>query len=215
MDCRTSEKRRKIVMEYNIEPVAHIQLLKGQIKYSDAGAVIENDYYIFEAVHRDNGNKEYIKCGMGAARDFLRLIKHAGLPVFNPLRCELDNNREYNCDGANVEFAKGKWNPAAKQLYNAIMWLIIAFDAKPGTPLFEFERDVVTYKKCEPFPWKVKRVNTVIQRVGEGRTLTEIINAFVQNNDVRDDVCRFDFLIRIINNYTNRDGESEDIQSFF
>lgn len=38
--------------------MAHIQLLAGQTKHSDAGATIEKDYYIFEAVHKVNGKKK-------------------------------------------------------------------------------------------------------------------------------------------------------------
>lgn len=30
MDCRSEEKRREIVEEYNVKPVAHLQLLSGQ-----------------------------------------------------------------------------------------------------------------------------------------------------------------------------------------
>lgn len=47
MDCRSEEKRREIVEEYNVKPVAHLQLLSGQKKHSDAKQIIKNDYYIF------------------------------------------------------------------------------------------------------------------------------------------------------------------------
>ena len=85
MDCRSEEKRREIVKAYNVKPVAHLQLLSGQKKHSDAGQIIKNDYYIFEAVHKITCKKEIIQCGMGAARDFLRLLNSEGLPLFNPL----------------------------------------------------------------------------------------------------------------------------------
>ncbi len=207
MECRSTEKRQWIVQNYNVEPVAHIQLLAGQTKHSDAGATIENDYYIFEAVHKVNGEKEVIQCGMGAARDFLKLLNHPGLPLFNPL------HGEGGTGGSGGMRVQEVWNPTAKQLYNAIMWLIIAWDAKPGTPLFEFRSDIIQYKRFEPFDWKVKRVNSVIQRGGRGKTLTEIIDGFRRDNDVRDKLCQFDLLIEIINNYTDQDGNH--IQSYF
>lgn len=215
MECRSTEKRQWIVQNYNVEPVAHIQLLAGQTKHSDAGATIEKDYYIFEAVHKVNGKKEVIQCGMGASRDFLKLLNHEGLPLFNPLHGDGGNDGEHRGDGAGGRRAQETWNPAAKQLYNAIMWLIIAWDAKPGTPLFEFRSDIVKYKRFEPFGWKVKRVNSAIQSGGKGRTLTEIIDGFKQNNDVRDDLCQFDLLIGIISNYTDQDGNPIHIQSYF
>lgn len=69
MDCRGTETRQWIVNKYDVVPVAHIQLLAGQTKHSDAGATIENDYYIFMQPI-ETGAKEIIQCGMGAARDF-------------------------------------------------------------------------------------------------------------------------------------------------
>lgn len=57
MECRSEERRQYIVNNYNVVPVAHIQLLNGQTKHSDAGQTIENDYYIFEATSKANGKK--------------------------------------------------------------------------------------------------------------------------------------------------------------
>ena len=51
MECRSEERRQYIVDNYNVVPVAHIQLLNGQTKHSDAGQTIENDYYIFKYNH--------------------------------------------------------------------------------------------------------------------------------------------------------------------
>ena len=152
---------------------------------------------------------------MGASRDFLKLLNHEGLPLFNPLHGDGGNDGEHRGDGTGGRRAQEAWNPTAKQLYNAIMWLIIAWDAKPGTPLFEFRSDIVKYKRFEPFGGKVKRVNSAIQSGGKGRTLTEIIDGFRQNNDVRDDLCQFDLLIGIISNYTDKDGNPIHIQSYF
>lgn len=215
MECRSTEKRQWIVQNYNVEPIAHIQLLAGQVKRSDAGAIIENDYYIFEAVHKTSGGKEIIQCGMGASRDFLKLLNHKGLPLFNPLHRHGSNNEERKSNTRGNVPAKKEWNPTAKQLYDAIMWLIIAWDAKPDTPLFEFRRDIVKYKSIEPFSWKVKRVNSVIRNGGKGRTLTDIIDDFRLNNDVRDDLCRFDLLVGIIDNYRDQYGNPIYIQSYF
>ena len=51
MECRSTERRQWIVDNYNVVPIAHIQLLAGQTKHSDAGSMIENDYYIFKYKH--------------------------------------------------------------------------------------------------------------------------------------------------------------------
>lgn len=217
MDCRSTERRQWIVNNYNVVPVAHIQLLAGQVKHSDAGAIIENDYYIFEATNKLNDKKEIIQCGMGAARDFLKLINHKGLPLFNPLH---GMGGVGNHGGGNQrDHGDGRtevvWNPVAKQLYNAIMWLIIAWDAKPGTPLFEFRSDILKYKEHKPYDGKVKRVNSTIQNGGRGRTLTEIIDGFRLDNDVRDEMCQFDLLVGVINNMTDKEGNPMGLQSYF
>jgi len=145
MNCRGNETRKRIITEYIVEPKAHLKLLANQRKNSDAKAIIEDEYYIFTAVRKRDGKEEIIQCGMGAARDFLKLLNHPGLPLFNPLKTDStikkDNNQKSNSQEIKVE----KWNKTAKQLYNAIMWLITIWDAQPNTPLFEFRDEIVKY----------------------------------------------------------------------
>lgn len=139
MECRSEKKRQDIVDNYYVSPIAHIQLLSGQRKHSDAGQTITNDYYIFEAISKKGGEKEIIQCGMGAAKDFLKKINHKGLPLFNPLHYAMEkekkNQNTYDSNGNGDKILK--WNGVAKQLYNAIMWVIIIIDAKPNTPIYE------------------------------------------------------------------------------
>lgn len=212
MDCRGTETRKRIAKEYKVEPVAHIKLLANQTKRSDAGATIEDEYYIFTAIRNTDGQKEIIQCGMGAARDFLQIIDHPGLPLFNPLKGEnvtSSSNSKISSNHKKID----DWNATAKQLYNAIMWLIIIWDAKPNTPLFEFKDDIMKYRRCEPFDWKIKRVNTVIRNGGKGKTLTEIINAFSKDNKIRDSICDFKLLNDKVNKITDDNGNK--LKSFF
>lgn len=210
MNCRGTQTRERIVRDYQVTPVAHIKLLAGQTKRSDAEANIDNEYYIFEAV-APNGEKKIIQCGMGAARHFLRLLNHEGLPLFNPLHVSRNVGGTRGVRG-NVN-QEQNWNQTAKQLYNAIMWLIIAWNAEPTTLLYEFRKDILEYYDREPFDWKIKRVNTVIKDGGKGRTLTEIINDFRNENNIRDDMCQFDRLNNVINGM--QDQEGNPIRSFF
>lgn len=214
MKCRGKKVREQIVKNYQVTPVAHVKLLSGQTIRSDAEADISDEYYIFEAID-SNGKKEVIQCGMGAARDFLDLLNHDGLPLFNPLH--VDRNAG-GYGGVNPRLGGNEnqgqnWNRTAKQLHNAIMWLITIWGLDPNKPLFEFLKDIMENFNSEPFDWKVKRVNTVIQRGGHGRTLTEIINSFRDKNNLRDDMCQFNLLINVLNNMTDKDGNH--IQSFF
>lgn len=154
MECRSTERRRWIVDNYNVMPIAHIQLLSGQIKRSDACATIENDYYIFYAIDKRNGHIETIRCGMGAARDLLRFIGHKGLPLFNPLHGEeiIDGRGGENLNRNGVRIPVDVWNPIARQLFNAIMWIIIIIDAKLNTTIFNIKEKVYRFKDKEPFP---------------------------------------------------------------
>ena len=70
MDCRSTEKRQYIVKNYYVTPVAHIQLLTGQTKHSDAGQVIHNDYYIFEAKKKNKQIKTNNSMWNGSGKRF-------------------------------------------------------------------------------------------------------------------------------------------------
>lgn len=216
INCRGHVTRVKIVQDYEVQPEARIKLLANQSKYSDAGRIIENEYYIFSAKRKSDGQLEIIQCGMGAASDFLSLIKHQGLPIFNPLIGDGNTERGSKGDKNKKYISSLKnelWNETAKQLYNAIMWLIILWDAKPDTPLFDFKDDVIKYKKYEPFESKIKRVNTTIKNGGKGKTLTDMIDNYRKHNKFRNDFCNFELLEKKINNM--RDKKGNEIKSYF
>ena len=217
MDCRSTERRQWIIDNYNVVPDVHAQLLANQTKYSDAGSIIKNEYYIFRATNKVSGENEVIQCGMGAARDFLRLIEHEGLPLFNPLHGEggADGHVEGNPGGNGGRRPTEVWNPIAQQLFNAIMWIILIIDAKPDTPIFDIREKVYRFKDREPFNSQVKAVNTIIGKNLGGRTLTEAIDELRVNNNVRDNMCQFDRLVDIINNYTDRDGNRVELEVNF
>ena len=218
MDCRSEEKRREIVKAYNVKPVAHLQLLSGQKKHSDAGQTIKNDYYIFEAMHKMTGKKEIIQCGMVAARDFLRLLNSEGLPLFNPLcneeKCTTNEKGETKSkkDTKNIQTV---WNPKAKQLYNAIMWVIVIIDAKPNTAIFDLKEKVYRYKDKEPFPKYIRAVNTIIKNSIRDSTLTEKINKLKETNKIKDDVCKFDLLIQSFEHMEDKEGNPIVIEPLF
>lgn len=121
------------------------------------------------------------------ARDFLELLNHEALPLFN----SLNGDGEIGGAGEDRKSQKTR-NSVAKQLYNTIMWLIIAWDAKSGTPLLELRSDIVKYKKITPIEWKVKRVNSATQNGGKVGTFTEIIDGFRKDNNVS--LCQFALL---------------------
>ena len=107
MNCRGNETRKRIITEYIVEPKAHLKLLANQRKNSDAKAIIEDEYYIFTAVGKRDGKEEIIQCGMGAARDFLKLLNN---PLKTDSTIKEDDNQKSNSQEIKVE----KWNKTAK-----------------------------------------------------------------------------------------------------
>lgn len=215
MYCRGREKREEIVREYIVEPVAHIQLLNGQTKHSDAQAEIRNDYYVFNVISRKKGRViDSIQCGMGAARHFLNLLHHDGLPLFNPLQG--DGGGGTGGDGGNGGHVPA-WDPLAKQLYNAIMW-VIALSEDNRDSIYRVRDEVYDNRTHAPGS-EIKSVNTIIrlnirdQVFPDANTLTDAINKYRQQNKLRDDMCRFDLIQEAITNI--RDDEGNPIQSFF
>ncbi len=213
MKCRGNDIRKKIVKEYYVEPVAHLKLLANQTKHSDAEATIEDEYYIFSAKRKKDGHEEIILCGMGAAKDFLKLLGHSGLSLFNPLKEDNSSTSIRNSNSSGIE-NDNEWNPVAKQLYNAIMLLITIWGTeKIGTPLFNLKKEVVKYKRCNPFDSKIKSLNTMIKNGGNGRTLTEIINYYGKYNKFKSNICEFNLLEARINEMT--DKNENKVESFF
>lgn len=209
MDCRGNERRKRLVKRYEIVPVAHVKLLEGQCKKSDAGPIIKDQYYIFKAIEKNNSkNVQSIQCGMGAASDFLRLTNKEGLPLFNPL-VMLDSHVVDNSKTSSRKHLKSiRWDPVAKQLHNAIMWTIIACDAyKPDSPLFKIEAELEKSPALKPYNRQIKAVNTIIKKLNHGRTLTDSINKLKNNNNIRKNACDFSLLAQQLHNLNNNNEE--------
>ncbi len=197
MNCRGHDKRVDIVKNYNVIPVAHLKLLNGQEKHSDAGATITDDYYVFKLESKNSTFKiETITCGIEAANDFLRLIHHDVLPIFNPLITENDNRINGN-DNSHVMNLNCK-DRTARQLLNSINWIILIIDAKPNTPIYAIKNECEHHMDKEPALPIVKSVNTIIKKCFNNETLTTQINQLKEKNKIRENICDFSLLEKIL-----------------
>lgn len=183
MRCRSEDTRREIVANYELHPVAHVQLLAGQVKKSCTGDTLTNAYYCFSYKSRNNVDEGTFLCGEHAAKDFLQLIKHTGLPLFNPLR---------TLGGGGVPSAGGisrcseiKWDPTAKQLHDAIHLLIVCWSSPPGPALGEIKKKLENFSNKPPFASQIKAVNTIVGKDVRGRTLTQMVNDLAKNNSIK------------------------------
>ena len=216
MDCRGVKRREDIVRNYDVVPVAHIKLLKGQTKKSDAGPEIDDQYYVFKATSRDKSDDvQIIQCGMGAARNFLSLTNRKSLPLFNPLVMPASHVVNNNQPNTRNSFKSIKWDPTAEQLHNAIMWMIIVWNTspRPNSPLFKIKSELERYPSYKPYDSKIRAVNTMIQNGNHGSTLTDSINNLKNDNNIRATVCDFDLLTKQLHNLKNRNVKS--ITSWF
>lgn len=215
MNCRGHKKRKSIVKNYTVKPEAHLKLLSGKTIESDAGGEIKNEYYLFSVKRKGNDGTDMIQCGMEAARDFLVLLGHPGLPLFNPLKSAESHLKLSDTQAivSDREIEQEKWNETAKQLYHAIMWLFVLWEVKPNTPLFNIKDEVIQNNNIEPTKSIIKAVNTVIRNGGKGKKLTNMIDECKSNNEINDSKCDFTLLQNKIGEMINQDGEK--IESYF
>lgn len=203
MDCRGHARREKICASYIIKPVAHLKLLKGQEKKSDAGALVSDQYYVFSAVPRgeEGSAPESILCGIDAAKDLLELSGASPLPLFNPLRAARNaqdaGNDRTQATGTETQDGRlkqpteaRKWDPVAKQLREAILLLIMAWDAVPGSLLFGLLEKTEKYYYLEPYAWKIRTFNSVLKSDAKKRNMDQLTASLRKNNPELKD---FDF----------------------
>lgn len=192
MDCRGHEKRLQIAANWNVRPIAHIKLINGKILPGDAGGSITDSYYIFECVHKKTNAVQYIHCGRVVAKDFSFITGEKLPAIFNPLKSG-SNESIATCQGQG--FSKVKWNKARKQLHDATMLLIITWNAKEGTALFDIKEKIEELPHVPPPLSFVRAINTIL---GKGHsTMEEIISDLKKENELKD--FKFELLIEMLN----------------
>jgi hypothetical protein len=142
MKCRGKSTRRNIVQDYELEPIAHLQLLAGQTKRSCTGDLLTDGYYCFSYAVRDGSESGSFFCGEHAARHFLGMLGKEALPRFNPLRAT-GGAHVGSAGGASTQGQRGPWYPVAKQLYDAVNLLVVCWDTPPGPALGDIKQKLV------------------------------------------------------------------------
>lgn len=183
MKCRDEKLREELVNIYDIKPIAHIKLLNNQIKRSCTGYILTERYYCF--AYKNKSETEYknsFLCGIYASNHFLRLINHAPLPEFNPLKCDGNGKNMENKNGTK----ESNWNVISKELHNAINILLIYWDKPPSGPILNIKLMLEKYYYKEPFGSTIKSVNTIIKNGANGFTLNEIVQNLKESNDIKE-----------------------------
>ena len=108
--------------------------------------------------------------------------------LFNPLFSHSKQGNTYDGTSQTV-----KWNRMRKQLYNATMLIITAWNAKPGTALFDIKNKIELQPNSEPDIWLIKSINTILKNT----SMREIIDKLNEKNNIRK--FNFDLLIERLN----------------
>jgi hypothetical protein len=160
LNCRSTHVRIDIVSNYNLQLIAHAKLL-------DAVDTIADLYYEFLCTSKFNSSEQYlITCGSGDGRELIKLANITSVPpAFNPFIEE--NNGGNGRGGSNDNpTSKSLWDPVAKELYNAIMWLICLYDIDPPNgPLLEIKANLENWLNSKPFSSKIKSINTHSKKI--------------------------------------------------
>ena len=183
MYCRGEDTRREICKEYELHPLAHVQLLAGQTKKSCTGDALTNAYYCFHYKSHKNADEGTILCGEHAAKDFLQLIGHAGLPLFNPLIAQRGTGVTGN-SGA-PQSARITWNTSAKQLHDAIHLLVVCWSSPPGPALFDIKTKLENFSDKPPLTSQVKAINTIVGKDARKRTLSQMVSDLAKDNAIK------------------------------
>jgi hypothetical protein len=184
MLCKCESRRIEIVEEYDVTPIAHVKLLPSQTKRSCTGRKLKDEYYCFSYVHKKDKNKNgTFLCGSHAAKHFLKLLNHEGIPLFNPLSSERTNHPGGE-GGAGRRRNIRNWHPVAKELSDAINLLIIYWDVENlQGPLGKIKKEVEAKFYREPGYFSIKGINKMIGGKGEQKNnLSNILEELRKHN---------------------------------
>jgi len=170
-NCRGQEAKQNIVNNYELEPIIYVKLLEGQNRQGCCG-VVTDKYYFFKATHKITQDIEDLIVGYDCANQFLELIGHQRLRLFNPLQGQANGNGGDNDEGGNnIQMA-----PLNKELSNAIHLLCCAWGRVPSGSL-KNNLDYIRSRPDRPTnDFAIINFNRIISYDNQGRTLTEIID---------------------------------------
>lgn len=203
MNCKGKETRISIVEKYYVYPQAHLKLLNGQFKHSDAEAKITDHYYIFILIDKkDKTKKDTICCGYKAAKHFEELTGKKLPRLYSPIK-DTSPHKDKTDNIYDKDHTKIVWDETIKQLYDAVMLIILLWNASPGTDIFTIKYYLENYTYLKPPLQKIKGVNTIIK--SRKVPLTDHIKKMSDKNNFKE--YKFDLLVKIL--------EENNIKQYF
>lgn len=180
---RGVEAKEKLVQNYNVTPLVYVRLLEGQTRENKCGGSLTLHYYLFEAENKGTGYKETFYVGDDCGKQLLDLLKipHDRIRLFDPIAQERNNHHGgENQGGGRAIHPLPAMNNIARELFTAINLIFIYLHNEPFGMFVKILDDITKYPTSEPFPSKLKSVNTYLRN--KNLSMSSIIEELRQNN---------------------------------
>lgn len=172
-NCRGNQAKNKIVASYNIKPIVYVRLLAGQ-RIDGCCGPITDKYYLFEAEHKETKEIENFSVGYDCGDQFLQLIDHEPISLFNPFQSE-------NIQGGGGERGnngnEAQIHPLNRELKNAIHILCSAWGGyAPKGSMRKYLEYINNAPQRATNSFAVVGFNKIVGKDAKQRTLSKIIN---------------------------------------
>lgn len=176
-DGRGDANKARIRQEWELVPVLHTRLLKGQRIECCCGDPVGSTYYRFDAMHRINGKRDVLLAhAEGCARKLLRIVPAiAPIPLFDPLRGVTTGSPARGDAGGGGHGPR--MHPFNRELYEVIHLLLMCWDDAPksGGALSVILADI---RRAPDWPQPERNAKSVNTAIKSGkRTLTAMLQA--------------------------------------
>lgn len=179
-NCRGDEAKNRIVTLYKIKPVVYMRLLAGQ-KIEGCCGPITDKYYLFEAENKKTKKCEDFFVGYDCGSQFLQLIGHAPISLFNPFQAV--NKQTGGGGGGRVNENGMKIDPLNRELKNAIHILCSAWGGHaPTNSMKNFLGYINDKPERATNSFAVTAFNDIVGKDAKNRKLSEIINDLREKN---------------------------------
>jgi len=185
LQCRGEDTRRQICKKYRIIPKAHFRILNGVSIHSDAGDTMTEEYFIFDAVDKnDITHVCNIYCGVSVAKSFARLAGITLPPIYNPLK-STSNSGVSRTHSSTVHQSAPKWNTERKQLYDVVMLTMMYLgDIRTDSALFRIKSELENPDFIDYYPRKqIHSVNTTLKNLN--LTFEDVLNELSKENNLK------------------------------
>lgn len=170
--CHGDEAKQKIIDAYSLTPIVYIRLLAGQ-KIQGCCGPITDRYYSFEAEHKQTKAIETFVVGYHCGEQFLELIGHSKLQLFNPFQAQ--GHGGVGGGGAGGGNAV-QIHPLNQELSDAIHLLTSAWGGKAPKGSLRTFLDYIRKKPQWPTQdFAIVGFNRILGKDKAQRSLTQII----------------------------------------